>query len=604
MMPILALRAFLLTVLAGVQGLSVIPAGDRTDVLIQTDGPVTIQHQMLASPPRIVVDLAGSEFALPGQRFMDINRGGVVALRSSQYQAGVVRVVVDLSEAVDYEIHEEDGHVRISFLNRAGPFEAWSTGAGAAAAATPAPAPPADAPTAALPTSRSAAPGSDARVAKPVAVTRPAVIEAPDPQQPRITVEFRNTPIVDVLGTFADFSSRSIVPGKGVGNQTITATIQDQPWDEAMRAILAGQGLAADEMSSGIIMVTSLQQRREVEQQEATVTEAFQLEYVAADSIAVQVQQLLGNGEKMAGTVAVNRATNSLIVSAGESTVARVRNLIPSLDKRTPQVTVQVRILSLRRSDFDGLGIHYEIKDTEGNQVNRLTPGWNDENGNGLVNDGEQVDPQTDIVSLTGSSIAAVGNAAERIQKPTFEVLSSLLLGRYAVITWLEAVERLELAELQADPVVTVLDNRTAKIHVGERTPIRVVDEGAASANGPRAQVRTEQTGVIIEVTPHVVADQVLLQLHAERSNIESFSADAGYVFGTSQTDTQILLNDGETAVISGLTTTDMKTTLQGIPILMDIPVLGALFRNTYKTAAKQDLLIMVTPYIDRSGGT
>ncbi len=596
MIPMMALRAFLLTALAGVHGLSVVSSGDRTDVLIRTDAHVTYQHQILSGPPRIVVDLMGSEFALPGRRFMDIDRGGVVALRSSQFQAGVVRVVVDLSQAVDYEIDDDGDVVRISFPNPTGPFEAWSTGAGGVAATQAPPSP--------APEPRPAGVTADAAAVRAVALTRPSIIEAPEPQQPRITVEFRNTPIVDVLGTFADFAGRSIVPGKGVTSQAVTATIQDQPWDEAMRAILAGQGLVADEMSSGIIMVTSLEQRRQVEQQEATVTEAFPLEFVAADSVAGQVKQLLAQGENTTGSVAVNRATNSLIVSAGESTVNRLRKLIPSLDKRTPQVTVQVRILSIRRSDFDGLGIHYEIKDTEGNMVNRLTPGWDDANLNGRVDDGEQVDAPSEMVTLTGNSIAAVGNAAERIQQPTFEVLTSLILGRHAVVAWLEAVERLELAELQADPVVTVLDNRTAKVHVGERTPIRVVDQGAASGNGPQAQVRMEQTGVIIDVTPHVVADQVLLQMHAERSNIESFSSDGGYVFGTSQTDTQILLNDGETAVISGLTTTDMKTTLQGIPILMNIPVIGALFRNTYKTASKQDLLIMVTPYIDRSGGT
>lgn len=587
MMPMLALRALLLTALAGVQGLSVVSAGDQTHVLIETGGRVTFQHQMLTSPPRIVVDVEASDFALPARRFMDINRGGVLALRSSQYQAGIVRVVVDLAEGVDYDIEATDRFIQISFPNPSGSFQPWSSG--------PA--------TASPPVASAESSLAPDRATSPVALTRPAVEEVPAPQQPTITVEFRNTPIVDVLGTFADFSGRSIVPGAGVQNQTITATIQDQPWDEAMRAILAGQGLVADEQSSGIIMVTSLQARRQVEQQEATVTEAFPLDYVAADSIAPQVRALLQQGEGAAGTVAVNRATNSLIVSAGASTVERVRNLIPSLDKRTPQVTVKVRILSIRRSDFEGLGIHYEIKDSEGTMMNRLTPGWEDANFNRVFEPGEAVDPPSEQVNLTGNTIAAVGNALERIPQPTFEILSTLLLDRHTIVAWLEAVERLEMAELQADPVVTVLDNRTANVTVGQKTPLRVVDQGSAGANGPRATVRTEQTGVIINVTPHVVANQVLLQLHAERSNIESFSSDAGYVFGTSQTETQILLNNGETAVISGLTTTDMKTTRQGIPILMNLPLIGALFRTTYKTEEKQDLLIMVTPYIDRLGG-
>ena len=598
MIPMISLRAILLSALAAVQGLSVVSEGDRTHVLIDTGAEVSIGHQLLASPPRIVVDMTGTEFALPRSRFMDINRGGVLALRSSQFQQGVVRVVVDLADATEYEVTQSDGIVRVSFRNPSGPFAAWTSDP----APVPARAPAADD----QPLGEPVAPSrqADRSAAVPVAVSQTPVIQAPEPMQPPITVEFRQVPIVDVLNTFADFSSRSIVPGMGVNSQIITAAIRDQPWDEAMRAILEAQGLAANELPSGIIMVTSLSNQREIETQEETVTEAFQLEFVSADSVAPQVRQLLNQGDQQSGTVAVNRATNAVIVSARESVVDRVRNLIPSLDRRTPQVTIQVRILSVRRSDFEGLGIHYELKDTEGNMINRQTPGFLDNDGDGVFGPGdEQVDPPSEVISLSGNTIAAVGNAAERIPQATFEVISTLILGRHALVTWLDAVQRLELAELQADPVVTVLDHRSARVHVGERTPIRVIDQGAASAQGPQAQVRTEETGVIVELTPHVVGtNQVLIELHAERSEIESFSTDAGYVFGTSETDTEILLDDGETAVISGLTTKDFRSTLSGIPILMDLPLVGALFRNTYVTEEKEDLLIMVTPYIDRAG--
>jgi type IV pilus assembly protein PilQ len=621
MIPIMALRALLLAGLAAVQGLSVVSQGDRTNVLIETEGSVTFEHQMLSSPPRIVVDISGSEFQLPQQRFLDINRGGVLALRSSQYQEGVVRVVVDLAEAVDYQIDQSAGVIRVSFPNPSGSFEPWSSGTGMNTRTAPAAAAAAgNAPTQARPEPRMqepvrAQPSQQAdRAATEVPVSRPAVQEAPPAHQPRISVEFRQLPIVDVLNTFADFSGRSIVPGQGVGDQNITAAIREQPWDEAMRAILEGQGLTAQEMSSGIIMVTSLANQRELETQEETVTEAFQLQYVSADSVAPQVQQLLaqgvaggGQGQQQGqslGSVAVNRPTNSIIVSARQSVVDRLRALIPSLDRRTPQVTIQARILSVRRSDFEGLGIHYELKDSYGTMLNRLTPGWEDANGDRIFQPSEQVQPPSQQVELTGSTVAAVGNAIRDIPSPTFEVISTLLLGRHSLVTWLDAVERLELSELQADPVVTVLDHRSARVHVGAKTPIRVVDQGAASAQGPQANVRTEETGVILELTPHVVGtDQVLIQLHAERSEIQSFSPDAGYVFGTSETDTEILLDDGETAVISGLTTTDFRNTEKGIPILSNLPLLGALFRTSYVEEVKRDLLIMVTPHIDRSGG-
>ncbi|MEJ2503805.1 MAG: AMIN domain-containing protein, partial [Gemmatimonadota bacterium] len=242
----ISLRAVLVAAMAAVQGLSVVSAGDRTDVLIETGAEVSIQHQSLNGPPRIVVDMAGAEFGLPRSRFLDINRGGVVALRSSQFQQGVVRVVVDLSQAADYEVSQADGVVRVSFPNPNGPFQAWTS------ESVPAPAPEA----APEPVGRPATPGrpADRPTAVPVAVSQMPVVQAP-PEQPPITVEFREVPIVDVLNTFADFSGRSIVPGMGVSNQVITAAIRGQPWDEAMRAILEAQGLVANELASGIIMV-------------------------------------------------------------------------------------------------------------------------------------------------------------------------------------------------------------------------------------------------------------------------------------------------------------------------------------------------------------
>jgi type IV pilus assembly protein PilQ len=611
MIGFLALRAVLFATLAGVQGLTVVSAGDQTQVVIEANGQITYQHGLLTNPPRIVVDVSGARFQLPQQRFLDINRGGVLGLRSSQFQPGVVRVVIDLAEAVDYRVEQTGGAIVVSFRNPSGrEFATWSsTGARGEAVRAHADAEPLGQPLGApvveprpeprpveRPVERPAQRVAD-QAARPVAVAPPArpvqqqaapVIQAPvQPQQPPIWVEFRNTPITDVLGTFADFSRMSIVPGQGVAAQTITASIQGQPWDEAMRAILAGQGLTARELPSGIIMVTSMQHQRQTETQEETVTRAFPLRYMSADSVAPQVRALLAEGEGPAiGTVAVNKATNTLIISARQSVVNRLEALLPVLDRRTPQVTIKVRIMNVSRTRARALGFRYEIVDFHSEGHTRVGP--------------EQLMQFPRQINLAGNTIAAVGNATVPLQEPTFTAVASLILGRHTLVSWIEAAQSIELAELQADPIVTVLDHRTARIHVGQRTPIRVVDPGAAGAQGPQAQVRIEETGVILEITPHVVGDQVLINLHAERSFIETQTADGQFVFGTAETTTQILVDDGATAVVSGLTATDMRRVRTGIPILMNIPVIGALFRFEEVQDEQSDLLIMVTPHIER----
>ena len=146
------------------------------------------------------------------------------------------------------------------------------------------------------------------------------------------------------------------------------------------------------------------------------------------------------------------------------------------------------------------------------------------------------------------------------------------------------------------------LDNREAQILVGDKVPIRIIDvssQAGATNAVPRATVRFEQTGINLKVTPHVTNNrQILMEVHAERSNVRPASVDIGFTFQTQQADNQILVNDGETAVIGGLTVTEVTVTKSGIPFLVDLPILGKLFGFTSQTENRRDLLILITPHI------
>jgi len=168
---------------------------------------------------------------------------------------------------------------------------------------------------------------------------------------------------------------------------------------------------------------------------------------------------------------------------------------------------------------------------------------------------------------------------------------------------FLQALQRVELADVQAEPTITTLDNRQAEILVGDRVPIRVIDVSAVGAgtgtNVPRATVQFAQTGINLRVTPHVTGNrQILMEVHAERSNVRPASVDIGFTFQTQQADNQILVGDGETAVIGGLTVTEVLVTKSGIPFLVDLPILGKLFGFTSQTENRRDLLILITPHI------
>ncbi|MGH7754098.1 MAG: type II and III secretion system protein, partial [Gemmatimonadales bacterium] len=159
---------------------------------------------------------------------------------------------------------------------------------------------------------------------------------------------------------------------------------------------------------------------------------------------------------------------------------------------------------------------------------------------------------------------------------------------------------------IQAEPVATTLDNQLARIQVGDRIPIRVVDVSAAATGGvAQASIRFENTGIILEVTPHVTANhQVLMKVRAERSSVQAGPVDIGFTFQTQLAETQLLVSDGETMVIGGLTVTEVTVQKSGIPFLVDLPIVGRLFGYSSNRENRRDLLILITPHIvdDPSG--
>jgi type IV pilus assembly protein PilQ len=408
---------------------------------------------------------------------------------------------------------------------------------------------------------------------------------------------------MNVLLTFSEFSGRSIVASPEVKTITVSADVREQPWDVALEAILSAHGLAAREMESGIIVVEQLAKLAERMRAEPQVTQIFYIKYASADTLLQTIRPLLSTAGTagVAGTVSVNPAANALLITDTRSALERIAPLISQMDVRTPQVTIAAKIIFIDRTALEELGFVYDLKDSRGSQLNQVVQGWNDTNGNGVFEAGEETDEN--LISLGGNSVAALANANFRVAAPALQMVTSLLLGRHSLITFIDALQSVSMSDIQAAPTITVLDHREARIQVGERTPIRTIDAGAVGGGGaPTASVRVEQTGIILRVTPHITGNQVLLDMHAERSNIAAAPSDLGFTFQTQEAETQVLVDNGETAVIGGLTIIEKTKVRAGIPFLMDLPVLGALFRNQSDRENKRDLLIMVTPHIVREG--
>ncbi len=422
-----------------------------------------------------------------------------------------------------------------------------------------------------------------------------------------ITVSFIDAPIRDVLFAFADFAGRSIVAGTNV-DAFVSAEIREQPWDVALRAVLDAYGLVAHEQEDGIIRVNDVYSLFERESVQPLVTRPFRVSYVDAAELTEMVAALLSER----GRVSSGTGTNTLVVTDIPRVQEAVEELVSVLDVRTPQVDILAKIIFVNRSGLEGFGVTYDLKDTGGNQLNLLTSGVADLNGDGTITlPDEQVPRGTDVVSLGGNSIAALGNATNRVVNPTLALLTSLVLGRSTLVAFIDALESVQLTDVEAQPSVRVMNNRTARIVVGEETPVRVIDAGAQLQGGqgegsrstlPIATVDYKETGVILEVTPRITdTDEVLLELSAERSSADLAPSDVGVIFRRQKAESSVLVRDGETVVIGGLTVTEKVEVRSGIPLLMHLPLIGRLFQTRRESSVQRDLLIMVTPTIVRA---
>ncbi len=591
----------------GVTSLSVVPGTGRAEVVIGVTSEISVSDFILPSPHRLVIDLNGAVLDMSGS-YDRVARGGITNIRYSQFKSDVVRVVIELDGEHPYEVKRSASEVRVSVDGGTSAFESWHS-------------------------SSAAATRQVAREADPEPEMRMTPV-AQQSTQPRITVTYQDADIRDVIAAFATFADRTIVVGKDVSG-TVTAEIRNQPWDVALRAILEGQGLAAAEDAvTGIITVDSYANIQNKQSVEPMVTRMVPVNYANAAGLAGTLRQMLardcqpGSGVPQAagqnmqtscvarGAVVADTFTNSLLITESASRMGGILEYLRNLDIRTPQVAIKAKIIFVNRSDIEDIGLSYDIgtRDQFFSQlVKRTDPSTLvpvDTDGDGVPDAlGGGTPVQGDRILLGGNVLSAIANANSRVTNPALSLVFSTALGKFSLTAFLDALQEVRLADLQAEPSIVTLNNRKAEIAVGQEIPIRVLDASTAGAGGaggsnvPRATVQLKEVGIILSVTPQVTNNrQILLTVHAENSDAQLASSDVGFIFNRQRADNQLLVNDGETAVIGGLTVTQVSQSKSGIPFLVNLPMIGRLFGQTRTSEEKRDLLILITPHIVDEG--
>ncbi len=608
---------------SSVTALSVVPAAGRAEVVVAIDGTVDVVDFTLNNPRRIVVDFRGATLTAPARFYDKVPRGGITNVRVAQYKPDVVRLVLDLDGAREYSVVRGERDVRIAV---SGPdqFAAWHLGGGGknAPAAAPAAEPVA----------------AEQKVEPPLGILREVAPAAPLPfEQPRITVTYdRDTEIRDVIGSFATFANKTIVAGAGVANAKIGfMEIKNQPWDVALAAILRSVGLTAIEDSTGIITVDSYTNIANRTAQEPLVSQIVPVYYAKAATLATTITSLLsagcakggaaqapaaGGGAAGAeagaagaadagaaggtvistagcgrGSVATDDKTNVLIITETQARLTDVMGFIKDLDVRTPLVAIKAKIIAVDRTGTEKLGISYDLGTANAFQ-NALMPR--------IINNAAV--PGDFRVDLTGDAFTGIANAGRQYSnEASVSLIYNMAIGGFNLTSFLDALSQEQLTDVQAEPSTTTLDNSEATLFSGSTISYLLtppVPAGQITSVAP--QIQTKEIGITLKVTPRVTANRQLnLTVEATQEQLVRVTT-AGPETNRRNSKNEVLVADGETAVIGGLTQTQISKNRTGIPILSSLPLIGRLFSETDTIERKQDLLILITPHILDDGET
>ena len=391
------------------------------------------------------------------------------------------------------------------------------------------------------------------------------------------TVDVEGADIRTVIRAIAEFSGRNIVVAPGVKG-TVRMSLRDVGWQEALRTVLRSNGL--DYVDEGGILRVDEASRLHAEAAEREGARAKQMELVPLETRVVrlnyanaaELQASLASSLTRRGSVQTDKRTNSLIMTDVSSTLDAVEKMAIELDTTTPQIEITAKLVDVDAEALRGLGIQWNVGQDEpaffsGGVRRALNPD----------NDPDQ--------ALAGGVNTPIADPAVNIEYGIFKDWGSIEVQ-------LQALEQNRKANIISNPRVVTVDNREAKIVVGQKIPLIVHDV----AGNPVSQLQT--IGIQLKVTPHLTEDKrIVLDLHPEVSDLSTQSTvQGGVIINTAEADTRVMVDDGQTAVIGGLIRTNDSKVRKGIPLLKDLPLLGFLFRSENTIRQNRELLIFVTP--------
>ncbi len=416
-----------------------------------------------------------------------------------------------------------------------------------------------------------------------------------------ISINFQDIPVRNVLQLIADYNQFNLVVSDSVeGN--LTLRLDGVPWQQVLDIILQVKGL--DKRVDGNVILVAptdeldLREKQQLEKQKLTEemgelsSEIIKVNFAKASDIAEMI-----NGEgnismlSERGSMTIDERTNSLLIRELPENIEVIREIIESLDIPVKQVQIEARIVTINEGNMDELGIRWGFTSINGSNTvggsienNLATIGlYNGEGGD----DGDGVG----IDDFLNVNLAATSPNATSIAFQVAKLGSDTLLDLE-----LSALQQESKAEIISSPRLITTNKKPAYIEQGTEIPY------LESSSSGATTVTFKKAVLSLKVTPQITPDnRLVLDLSVTQDRpgqVVKTGTGEAVAIDTQRIGTQVLVNNGETVVLGGIFQHSITNSVDKVPLLGDLPLLGALFRRSYENVGKSELLIFVTPKV------
>jgi len=436
----------------------------------------------------------------------------------------------------------------------------------------------------------SADPGPPAAVEVPAAIEvleEGGLIDGKEYRGRRVSLDFKDVAIADVLRLIAEVSDLNIIAGDEVSGN-VTIRLVEVPWDQALDVILMTKGLGFVRVGNVLRIAPAdvlkaeeevrLQERRNKEKLEDLEVKLMPVNYATVKDISLLVRRLLS----ARGTVNLDTRTNTLIIKDISSVIDEATALVAAIDTQTPQVMIEAKIVEANLDFSRELGSVWSVQSNQ--FVDPFDP------------DTLRTDLGSEDYRLIDDNGLSFANPITAVPTGLMSIGALILDSDFRVDAQIQAAESTGDGKVISSPRIVTLDNKQATIKQGVSIPFQTFEGGDAKLEFIDAVLS-------LIVTPHITADQsIIMKIEVTRNAPDSTvpTPTGSPAIAKNVAQTQTLVKDGQTLVLGGIYTITKSQRQSRVPYLHRIPVIGNLFKETEVTDQRKELLVFVTPRIVR----